>query len=190
MEFVNRTNLNKLIGTHAPFSPSSPSWMNYNDDKVREYIRNSYAKKRGTELHQLAAMLITHQEKLPRLKRTLNQYVNDAIGFQMRPEVLLYFSDFIYGTADTIKFDGSILRIHDLKTGKTPSHMEQLEIYSALYCLQEGINPHDIRTDLRIYQADEQIKETFDPDIQTAYMRRIERIDEIARETEGEFDEI
>ena len=47
------------------------------------------------------------------------------------------------------------MRIHDLKTGKRPVHMEQLEIYAALFCLEYKVKPGDIRMELRIYQNDE-----------------------------------
>ena len=47
------------------------------------------------------------------------------------------------------------MRIHDLKTGKVPAHMEQLMIYAALFCLEYGIKPSDIETVLRIYQSDD-----------------------------------
>lgn len=48
-----------------------------------------------------------------------------------------------------------MLRIHDLKTGITPTHMEQLMVYSALFCLEYRIKPVDINMELRIYQSDE-----------------------------------
>ena len=94
-------------------------------------------------------------QKLPKSNKTLNMYVNDAIGFKMRPEQVLYYSDNCFGTADAISFRGDILRIHDLKTGVTPAHMNQLLIYSALFCLEYAIKPSEIETELRIYQNNE-----------------------------------
>ena len=82
-------------------------------------------------------------------------YVNDAIGFKMVPEQILYYSDNCYGTADAIAFRNKTLRIHDLKTGEVPAKMEQLEIYAALFCLEYNIKPGDIEMELRIYQNDE-----------------------------------
>ena len=58
-------------------------------------------------------------------------------------------------TADAISFNDGFLRIHDLKTGAVPAHMEQLYIYAALFCLEYGYHPKDIRMELRIYQNDE-----------------------------------
>lgn len=43
----------------------------------------------------------------------------------------------------------------------TPAHMEQLEIYAALFCLEYGIRPSEIEMELRIYQFDE--KQIFIP---------------------------
>ena len=47
-----------------------------------------------------------------------------------------------------------ILRIHDLKTGETPTHMEQLMVYAALFCLEYDYKPNEIDMELRIYQND------------------------------------
>ena len=82
-------------------------------------------------------------------------YVNDAIGFKMEPEQVLYYSDNWFGTADAIIFRNYLLRIHDLKTGVTKAHMEQLEIYAALFCLEYNKRPGDIDMELRIYQNNE-----------------------------------
>lgn len=59
------------------------------------------------------------------------------------------------GTADAISFRNNFLRIHDLKTGVRPVHIEQLEIYAALFCLEYKVKPGDIKIELRIYQNDE-----------------------------------
>ena len=84
-------------------------------------------------------------------------YVNDALHYSLTPEQPLYFSRNCFGTADGISFDEktSFLRIHDLKTGTTPAHMEQLQIYAALFCLEYRVRPRDIDSELRIYQNDE-----------------------------------
>ena len=77
----------------------------------------------------------------------------------MNPEVLLYYSPRIFGTADAIKYDArkKLLRIHDLKTGVTKPHREQLEIYAALFCLEYDIKPSDIDFELRIYQKNKDV---------------------------------
>ena len=144
-----------LEGLHAPFSPSQSSWLRYDDDKALEVYSNKKAAEMGTRLHQWAKDTIDLQIKQPRSKKTIYAYVNDAIGFKMNTEVVLYYSDRFFGTADSISFRNGVLRIHDLKTGKTPVHMEQLEIYAALFCLEYKIKPDEIEMELRIYQNDE-----------------------------------
>lgn len=147
----------KLEGLHAPFSPSQPSWLRYDDNKALEVYNNKKAAEMGTRLHAWAAETINLGIKQPRSKRTIYAYVNDAIGFKMNTEVVLYYSDRFFGTADAISFRNGLLRIHDLKTGKTAVHMEQLEIYAALFCLEYRIKPGEIEMELRIYQNDEVI---------------------------------
>lgn len=147
----------ELEGLHAFLGASKSSWLRYDDDKLITTYRNHIAAQRGTELHELAAQHIKLKIKMPRSKKTLNEYINDAIGYRMEPEVLLYYSPFCFGTADAIKFENNFLRIHDLKTGVTKVHMDQLRIYAALFCLEYNIRPGDIRMELRIYQNDEVI---------------------------------
>ena len=152
MNFINHKNLE---GLHAPFSASQSSWLRYDDDKVREVYLNKQAAQMGTRLHAWAKDTIDLGIKQPRSKKTIYSYVNDAIGFKMNTEVVLYYSDRFFGTADAISFRNNMLRIHDLKTGKTPVHMEQLLVYAALFCLEYRIKPGEIDMQLRIYQNDE-----------------------------------
>ena len=72
----------------------------------------------------------------------------------MTPEQVLFYSDNCFGTADSISFRNGMLRIHDLKTGTIPAHMEQLLIYAALFCLEYKVKPAEIDMELRIYQSD------------------------------------
>lgn len=152
MNFKRHSN---LAGLHAPFSPSQASWLRYDDEKAIEVYLNRKAALLGTRLHQWAADTIKLGIKQPRSKKTIYAYVNDAIGFQMEPEVVLFYSDRFFGTADTICFRNNVLRIHDLKTGKSPVKMEQLAVYAALFCLEYNIKPSDIEIELRIYQHDD-----------------------------------
>lgn len=145
----------KLEGLHAPFSPSQSSWLRYDKEKAIQTYLNKQASAMGTRLHAWAKETIDLGIKQPRSKKTLYAYVNDAIGFQMDTEVVLFYSERFFGTADAISFRNNFLRIHDLKTGDTPAHMEQLEIYAALFCLEYDIRPGDIEMELRLYQSDE-----------------------------------
>lgn len=151
MNFVKHSNLE---GLHAPFGASTSSWLRYSDDKAISYFSNLKAKEMGTRLHAWAKETIDLGIKQPRSRKTICAYVNDAIGFKMSTEVVLYYSDYFFGTADAICFRNNTLRIHDLKTGTTPVHMEQLEIYAALFCLEYKMKPSDILMELRIYQND------------------------------------
>lgn len=142
-------------GMHAFLSASKWHWLNYTPEHLAEVYTSSMAAQLGTELHAIASDLIKHHIRLPRSKKTLNQFVNDAIGYRMESEQVLFYSVNCFGTTDAISFDGKLLRVHDLKTGTIPAHMEQLEIYTGLFCLEYDVNPEDIRMELRIYQNDE-----------------------------------
>ena len=155
----------KLENTHAMFGASKASWIRYDDDKLLSYFESMQAKERGTRLHAWAAETINLGIKQPRSKKTLYTYINDAIGFKMDTEVLLYYSDYFYGTADAISFRNNELRIHDLKTGKLPVHIEQLLIYAALFCLEYKVKPESLeKIELRIYQNDEVLYHNPEPE--------------------------
>lgn len=145
----------QLVGKHAFLSASKYSWTNYDEDKLETVFRNMMAIQRGTELHDFAAQAIKLGIRQARSSKTLNMYINDAIGYRMEPEQILYYSDNAFGTADAISFQKNLLRIHDLKTGVTPANMKQLVIYVALFCLEYGLKPSEFQTELRIYQSDE-----------------------------------
>ena len=155
MNFEKHSNLE---GLHAPFSASQSSWLRYDDDKAIEVYLNKQAAVVGTKLHEWAKNTIDLGIKQPRSKKTLYAYVNDAIGFKMSTEVVLYYSNRFFGTADAISFRDGMLRIHDLKTGKSgkiEDHIEQLEVYAALFCLEYKVKPGDINIELRVYKNDE-----------------------------------
>ncbi len=152
MNFVKHSNLE---GLHAPFSASQSHWLRYDDAKAMEIYSNKKAAELGSRLHAWAKETIDLGIKQPRSNKTLYAYVNDAIGFKMSTEVVLFYSERFFGTTDAISFRDNMLRIHDLKTGKIPAKMEQLEIYAALFCLEYKVKPGDIQMELRIYQNDE-----------------------------------
>lgn len=151
-------NFNKhsaIEGQHAFLGASTYHWINYDKAKLIDRYNNFLAVQRGTQLHAFAAQCIKLGQRLPKSRQTLNQYVNDAIGFKMTPEQPLYYSENCFGTADAISFRKNFLRIHDLKTGVTPVHMEQLEIYAALFCLEYHKKPGDMEIELRLYWNNE-----------------------------------
>jgi hypothetical protein len=187
----------RLEGRHAFLSPSKFHWIRYDEAKLRQKFANDFKAQEGSELHDLAAILIRKGIRLPRNNKTLNAYVNDAIGFRMDPEVPLAYkpdstgdSDF-FGTADAISYnvdadEGPILRIHDLKTGVHPGNMDQLKVYAALFFLEYSklyrVKPHDVQTRLRLYQNDTVIELIADPDEIVAIMDWGKKADKIVKE--------
>lgn len=153
----------RLVGNHALLSPSNPSWVNYDEEKLGAVVTASFAARRGSELHSLAQQLITLGVKLPDTNQTLNRYVNDCIGFRMKPEQILVYSPNCFGTTDAISYRQKLLRIFDLKNGVTPAKFPQLRIYAALFCLEYDVEPTTIEIDLRIYQNDDVMVEEGDP---------------------------
>ena len=140
----------------------------------------------GTILHKWAKDTIDLGIKQPRSKKTIYAYVNDAIGFKMETEVVLFYSERFFGTADAISFRNGVLRIHDLKTGKRPVHMEQLEIYAALFCLEYRIKPSDIEMELRIYQSDEVLYHNPTAEDILQIMDKIVYLDKLLQKLESE----
>ena len=150
-------NHSKFNGCHAFLSASQFHWIRYSDEKVIDNYAKQQAARKGTELHDFASKCIQLGQKLPQSKKTLNSFVNDAIGYRMETEQVLFYSENCFGTADAISFDEKerFLRIHDLKTGITPAHFEQLMIYAAMFCLEYSYDPNSISIELRLYQNDE-----------------------------------
>ncbi len=175
-------NFNKhanLSGTHAFLSASKHHWVNYDDKRLKQAYVNFLAAQKGTELHEFAAKCIELGIRIKSNNKTLNSYVNDAIGFKMTPEQPLYYSDNCYGTCDSIAFRNDILRIHDLKTGKLPTSMDQLYIYVALFCLEYGIKPGEIQIETRIYQNGDVATENPTASDILPIMDKIKRFDKI-----------
>lgn len=177
MRFNKHSNLE---GCHAILSASKYHWLNYDDDKMEYVLSNIKAAERGTIMHDYACRSIKLGQKLPRSNKTLNMYVNDAIGFKMSPEVTLYYSQNCYGTADSILFRDGTLRIHDYKTGRNPAKLDQLRIYAALFCLEYKKNPEDLSAIiLRIYQNDDILEEIAEPAAIRDIMKKIIHFDEL-----------
>lgn len=149
-----------LAGKHAFLSASKYHWIRYDEEKLDQTFMNAIAAAKGTELHDIAAKLIANNIKLPRSRQTLNMFVNDAIGFRLSPEQVLYYSDNAFGTADAIGFFPKKMKlmISDLKTGISVTSMDQLMIYAAFFCLEYKIKPSELIIELRIYQNDEVVE--------------------------------
>jgi len=176
MKFNDHSNLE---GKHAFMGASKYNWLNYDDDTFEERYINQYAATIGELLHNLACNMIRNQVKLRKCDKnlirmhlltngipkqfikadkwlpTLMNYINDAIDLRMTPEVILFYSNNCFGKTDCIYVDDKTIRIHDLKTGSAPVHIEQLLIYCALYCLEYFVSPEDKNVELRIYQNED-----------------------------------
>lgn len=146
------------------------------------------AAQRGTEMHEFAARAIKLGIPLRNNGTTLSLYVNHAIGFRMRPEQTLMYSNNAFGTPDAIAFRKKKLRIHDLKTGQALTSFTQLKCYAALFCLEYLENPFQIEIELRIYQDNDFRIEIADPDeimhIMQKYKYFDKRIDQLREEDE------
>lgn len=123
---------------------------------VKTFVYRKYYNEEFMDISKNAKQMINHLIDLPaEVYDTVQLYINDGIGFRMKPEQPLVYSDLFFGTADTISFKNDILRIHDLKTGKGKVSMDQLLIYASLFCLEYRKKPADIDIQLRIYQNGE-----------------------------------
>lgn len=150
---MNFNNHSDLVDKHAFLSASSYHWLNYDVAKLTTVYNNHKAKEEGTILHAFAEIAIRKRLKQANQKKALNMFINDSIGHKMTPEQVLYYSLNSFGTADAISFKDGLLRIFDLKTGFSKASFKQLHIYSALFCLEYGVDPLKIEIELRIYQG-------------------------------------
>lgn len=171
----------ELSGKHAFLSPSNYHWLNYDDQKLEARFYTVMSARRGSDLHALAHEAIRLGVKLSRANQALSTYVNDGIGYKMRCEQTLYYSDNCFGTADTICFRRNKLRVHDLKNGVTSSSFKQLEVYAALFCLEYGVDPMEIEIELRIYQRDEILTLEPTPEVILEIMEKIVDFDQQIR---------
>lgn len=169
----------ELEGKHAFLGASNYHWLNYDDEVLEERFYSQFSQVIGTTIHQLAHDCIVSGTKLskhdvrlieltlykafvPRaaydpnyILANLVPFINDAIGFNMQSEILLYYSPWCFGTTDAIGFDekNKILRISDYKNGSTPASFKQPYIYAAVFCLEYNYDPRMLnRIECRIYQ--------------------------------------
>lgn len=169
----------ELTGLHAFLSPSSYHWVNYDEAKLSERYKTHLAAQQGTRIHEFASEAIKLGVRLPKNGKTLNMFVNDVIGYRMESEQPLFYSFNCFGTADAISFKRNLLRIFDLKTGKTKASIMQLKVYAALFCLEYNVRPAEIEYDLRIYQNDAIIQEDAEPTEIAHIMDRIVYFDKL-----------
>lgn len=204
-----------LIGKHALFNPSGVTWLNYSTEEdgleqIFQRYRAQYATLIGTTMHEYAEKRIRYRLRMTKSDKNsvlmylldkgipisvidmdymfdnLYHYVNDAIGFRMDPEVILFYSDNCYGTTDAIYYRNKELRIHDYKSGRSVPHIEQPLIYAGLFCLEYGVKPKEITTNLRIYHAEEVLESTPEPEQIESVMTQIIALDKIVDKWKAE----
>ena len=146
----------ELKDKHSFMTPSSPAWLRYDDHKLERRFMEHLAAQRGTEEHAFAAQAIKLGHRMPDEPKTINMFINECIGWRMKPEVPLYWSPYCFGTADALGFQPKLrtLRVSDLKTGRVEAAFDQLVVYAALFCLEyEHSRPWELDIELRIYQG-------------------------------------
>lgn len=200
-----------IEGLHAFLGASQYHWLNWNESIFAQRFYSKYSTEIGTAIHELAKDCINNRTKLNMddinliniilyrahivkgafdsevILTNLMAFVNDAIGFHMSPEVVLYYSPYCFGTTDAISYNEKEkkLRIHDLKTGSNPAHIEQLLIYAGLFCLEYKIKPLNISTELRIYQNAQVLIHEPEPKEIMDVMDKIVAGDKLARKLAG-----
>lgn len=185
MKFVTYSDLE---GEHAFLSPSQPHWIRYTEEKLVDRWQKAQAVERGTKLHEYAQMAIELNILQARNHNTLNMFINDAIGYKMTSEQVLFHDYLCFGTTDAIAYSKNYLRIHDLKTGETEAHFDQLRVYAALFCLNYQRYVSDLRkkgeSDIDIARKlDLNPKELhFDPMLMNGIELRIYQLGEVRTE--------
>lgn len=162
----------ELKGQHAFLAPSDTSWPNYEQENLDKRFYTAQAAAHGTRLHEFAAEAIALRMRMPDLAKTMNLFVNDSIGYKMYSELMLFYSFNCFGTADSLGFreelaeDGETkikkLRVFDLKSGTSRTSPVQLFSYCAIFCLEYGFKPSELKFECRIYKSDK--VEIYEPD--------------------------
>ena len=203
----------------APSNPSWMNYSMEPEDEgvIFQRFCSQYAALIGTITHEFAEDHIKYNQRLKKQHSSelliallkagipsividldyifpnVMNYVNDAISYRMDCEISLKYSEFCFGTADAICFrdiKGKELRIHDLKTGKGATHLDQLLSYSALFFLEYGklynAEPNNTSVVLRIYQGGDILEDMPEPDRIYAASKQIIALDKRAAKWKAE----
>lgn len=156
---------------------------------IDEYIFNKYYNEQYDSISVDGRRLLKSLNLLPpEVFETAKSYVNDAIGFRMKPEVVVEAipgAERFFGTIDAVIFSDKILRIHDLKTGSSTPKIDQLLGYDVYYCMEYDIDPYEIEHELRIYWNNDVLIATPTGDDIKPLMEKIHLFDQIQADFEG-----
>lgn len=163
MKQIKNTQFRTALGTELHDFAATQIMLGHKPGSTKNIKTNfetflfmKYYDDRFADISEKGKRLLINIRFLPKdVFETVKLYINDAIGYQMAPETTLVCSEDFYGTADALSFRNNKLRIHDLKTGDVPAHMEQLLIYAAYFCIEYNVKPGTIEIELRIYQHNE-----------------------------------
>lgn len=116
-------------GRHAFLGASQYRWINWDFATLEERYYGQYAQLIGTAIHELAHDCIVNRIKLTKddkhmielylsklfvpkaaydsesILLNLIPFVNDAIGYHMSSEIVLFYSENCFGTCDAIIID-------------------------------------------------------------------------------------
>lgn len=175
----------ELSDMHAFLSPSKYHWIRYDEEKIVRTYTARLAAQRGTEEHEYAQQAIALRILQAESPAALNRYINDSIRWKLLPEQTFFYSVHCFGHADAAGFNETkrVFRVSDYKSGRTPTSMDQLKVYCALFCLEYDWSPMEISMEMRIYQGKTPREELADPHEIMIIMDRIKTysalIDEI-----------
>lgn len=145
--------------SHQIILGSKPSGIREVERGVKSYIYDKYMMETSKMYDpKVGSTFLNHLRYLPgEAFLSVKMFICDSIGFRMESEQKLSVSKLIEGTADAVRFypKDNLLRISDLKTGSRPAKIEQVFIYSALYCYENRLDPLKTNFEARIYQNGE-----------------------------------
>ena len=109
---------------HAPFSPSQPVWLNYNDDDLIESFKNKHRAELGTEIHEWCSVQLQLMQTVssPRaaekgIKTHIFEKYSSVPDYR---DVLIFSMDFlpssVFGTVKAFVNDSVDLRMKSEET--------------------------------------------------------------------------
>ena len=162
-QWLNKTTDEILLSKARQMIPSIGTALH---DIARKHIQYGFKMYRYDKKEVLLSLMVDYNIPgwaidrgiiFDQVYNNLMMYVNDCVMYGMVPEQKLVASPICFGTVDAITkldevYKTKKIRIHDLKNGTTPPHIEQLMIYAALFCIEYNFRPGELLITLCIYQ--------------------------------------